>query len=410
MKHKLFTVSTSTGLSTTATEYRPWGRSSGNASETARYHVVPSAGTFRNLRVKLASALSSGSWAISLYVNGSASTLTLTADNSGTTFSDTTHSVSVSAGDRVCIQSVPSSPNAAKTAQMSVEYESSTSNTVMISGCSGATDMPASAAAYYLPIYSPGNESTESTVYAVMPCAGTVKHLYVYLETAPGSTYTRTFAICKNGSTTGGASVTYTGSEYQGKSDTSTSALSIAQYDTLSIKATSSSASVAATKVQFGFVFQPTTDGQFVIPFAGYYGTNLSTTAARYGPLVAAYVTFSTAYLAYDNILGHSDFQITGVTAKLTGDPSPGQYAFDLRENDANSSPQLQVAVTSGNTTASASATVTPSDFGSLQWMSTPSSSPTARQVIISYIGYIAPTGGATPINASGIADDWNAL
>jgi hypothetical protein len=84
---------------------------------------MPSAGTLQNLRVLTASEGA----VVTVYINGSASALTCTIPGNGFTpgskCSDTTHTVSVSAGDLVAVQAATTSASSIGFTQVSLEKQ-----------------------------------------------------------------------------------------------------------------------------------------------------------------------------------------------------------------------------------------------------------------------------------------------
>jgi hypothetical protein len=112
-------------VSTAATRFLPVQGTGNNATNTNVSQVVPVAGIISNLTVQnLTSALTSGSWTVELFKNSSATGLKVTVDNTGTTFTDTTHVVTVAPGDVLVWQLSPSAPNAAKTFAISASFDS----------------------------------------------------------------------------------------------------------------------------------------------------------------------------------------------------------------------------------------------------------------------------------------------
>ncbi len=106
-----------------------------SGTESFRYAVVPTDGTFRNLIVELSGTPGAGnSYAFVLMVNGSPSTLTTTISDSETSDSDQANDVAVSAGDIVSIRVTPTSTPTVQTAKWSFEFEGDTANESIIMG------------------------------------------------------------------------------------------------------------------------------------------------------------------------------------------------------------------------------------------------------------------------------------
>lgn len=122
---------------TTANRYGPcMGGSAGLVATVDDVRqVVPTGGTISHLYTALNSSIT-GSYTVRLYVNGSASALTV--DIAGTTpVGDTTHSVSVSAGDLIAIEIVPNSPSATRRLQWGMRWNPTTDGEGLLLAGSG---------------------------------------------------------------------------------------------------------------------------------------------------------------------------------------------------------------------------------------------------------------------------------
>lgn len=98
-----------------------------STTESAVYGPVASAGVFKNLYVKLSGSPGSGkSYAFALMVNGSPSALTTTISDAATTGNDTTHTVSVAAGDIVSMRVTPSGTPTAVRPSFSMSFDPTT--------------------------------------------------------------------------------------------------------------------------------------------------------------------------------------------------------------------------------------------------------------------------------------------
>jgi len=111
---------------TTATRYNLlYGTQSGWWTTMANlYQLIAAAGKIKNLRVKLSVAPGAGtSWAYTLMINGAATALTCTIADTATTGSDTTHEVTVSPSDYVCMRVVATGSPAIPRSRYSVIFE-----------------------------------------------------------------------------------------------------------------------------------------------------------------------------------------------------------------------------------------------------------------------------------------------
>ena len=96
-----------------------------NTNEAVSQVPAPRSGTLGNLYVKLGNSPGTGkSYAFTVRVGGSDQTITITVSDSATTGSDTSHTVSVAAGDLICIKSAPTGTPTAVTMNWSMTYTS----------------------------------------------------------------------------------------------------------------------------------------------------------------------------------------------------------------------------------------------------------------------------------------------
>ena len=114
----------------------------------------------------------------------------------------------------------------------------------------------------YLPVVGESSNAASANLTEVIPTSGTISGLTVTLSRAPGSTYSRTVTLYKNGSATALA-VTITGSATTG-SDLSDS-ISVAAGDYVYYMEQQSSSYAALTTVYCGAVFQGTDTTESVV-------------------------------------------------------------------------------------------------------------------------------------------------
>jgi len=106
-------ISAFPGTSQAASTTQFWaitGSIAGNVTELNRVMIMPCDGTLKNLYLRFTTAQSAtGSWVFTLRKNGVSTAMTVTitsADGANVTKSDTTNTVAVTAGDRICLQAV----------------------------------------------------------------------------------------------------------------------------------------------------------------------------------------------------------------------------------------------------------------------------------------------------------------
>jgi len=269
------------------------------------------------------------------------------------------------------------------------EFQSDTANEGILLGGSSSL----SSTQKWLPIAGTlAASGTESLTYTMFPLAATLAGVSVNLSAAPGTGNTRTFTLRKTsgGSTSSvGTAITYGAAESGVKHQAES--ISVAAGDMLSIQS-DVTGTPAAALLGVGIVYNPTTDGQFVIPLAASAG-QLSTSAARYVPPSSSNNT-PTATEANTQQVMMTDFSLRGWTAWL--DASPGgsgkKYTPELRLNvGAAGTTYATDMTTQGPTTSASTNYVIPADWDLLDTLVTPASTPTAARITISYVGYIAP-------------------
>jgi len=194
--------------------------------------IVPCAGTFSNLYVKLQGTPGAGkSYAFTLLVNGVASALTTTVSDAETTDSDTTHTVSVNAGDTVVISSAPSGTPTARYPDFSMVFTPTVPGDFFLG--MGNASAPSASANNWEGIYgaaSNGWGATESSEAGVLGLC-TLKKMYVKAITAPGGSGTRTFTVRNNTASTA-LSVSLSGATTTGNN---TNDVAIARNDRVAI-------------------------------------------------------------------------------------------------------------------------------------------------------------------------------
>ena len=180
------------GAGASSTTVNNYGACMGVAAFSATEVVsqcMPTSGSISHLYCSQNTALSSGSYAITLYVNGSPSALTATLGTGGTTANDVAHSVAISAGDLVEIACVPSfapQPNATKRIQWGMRWTPTTDGEAVILGGS-SNDLSTSASEFnFLNNESAAWATAEANLVIDWP-AVELKYLTIQLENSPGA-------------------------------------------------------------------------------------------------------------------------------------------------------------------------------------------------------------------------------
>ena len=236
-------------LSTTVTQYMPVVEGAGVLTATASSSLIMpnDTGTIVNAYCKLLDGtLTSGSYVITLIKNGSATAMTMTL-NSTNSFNSYAPAISVTNGDTLYWQVVPTTPSASLRVAISCEYASNTPGNGIIFG--GRVSLVSGTS------FSSGHaawNATEANIQA-LSYAHTIKELRADLSVAPGGVTTRTIDLRLNG-VTQTPTLTISAAAVTGSWSGS---LAIATDNLINIRHTASGTPAAST-VKWSYVFSAT--------------------------------------------------------------------------------------------------------------------------------------------------------
>lgn len=373
-----------------ATQYfAPFDSAALSTSRVVAENIVTIAATLKNMSLVLSAAPGSGkSRTFTLYLNGAATALTFTISDLATSGSDTTHTVSVSPGDLISVQSAVAATPAS--ANMNAFYiEADETNTQYGAGPAARPSVLGSVTTY-MGVFDNESSTVEATARDVCPFDGTITALYINVTPAPGTGKSRVFTIMKNGTAqdgTGGTPdtvVTIADSNLTGSKSFS---LSVVRGDELSVRSVPVS-SPATMSLGMGVALTPSVDGEFL--FSVHPGS-MSTSAVNYHPLQAASLgwnaTESSVSIQY---LGTATLALKNLTVGLSGTPGTGKsYTFKVRKDGADTG--ISVAISDSATTGQSNDTITAVSNAVLCYSCTPSGTPTSRSATL---GIVASFGG----------------
>ncbi len=347
-----------------------------------------SGGTIQKFYAHISAAPGGGkSWAVVLRDEQSNSVISCTIADPATDCNSNS-SLSIVAGRRLAISVTPSGTPAAANFSYIMEYVSSTADETMLMGsCSGNLSATAT---QNCPLVG-ANVGNENTAWIVAPAAGTLKNLYMRLETAPGTTATRAFAVMVN-SASSAITVTFGSGESAVKSDISHTA-SIVAGDMISIVSTVPGVSAAASLAEFGVTFSPTSDGDFFIP--SMTSSSLSASVVNYlSP--SSYNGLNATETLVQQYVPVADWTINGARWKLSVAPAngAGTQAYDTVLDHTTGTPAsttFAMDINEAGTTASASGTFAPAAGDLLATAVTPSMTPATSRPALSYLGRVTP-------------------
>lgn len=247
-------MSATSGGAVSATNYTGvQSLSGGSATLSDVEQVMPTGGKFKNLYAYLGNnGIVSGSYDITLYVNGSPTALTCNLNSANRINSDTTNSVAVAEGDLVAIEAKPNTPSSNRTVEISCEFEANNPGEGVLLQTTGATAV-AHLSAAYAGWYNTVNQFVSAANIGLAQAYAlpvTFTKVYAKLGTAPGSGNSRTISL--NNNSTNVLSLTI--------SDTATSGLATGHHtpnigDLLCVSSVKS-ASAADSILKIGLVFQ----------------------------------------------------------------------------------------------------------------------------------------------------------
>lgn len=381
-------------LPTAATEYlilQGGGDAAWNGTITNESQLIPVAGTLSRLFIKVQTAPGAGkSWAFTLYVNGSATALTLTIADAATTGSDITNSVSVSAGDRISLECVATGGTASSRAHIGVEFNGTTAKQSPFMGSNQGTTNNSSARAYCPVGTCAAGEASASDAEQVISAAGTLKNLYVRTDPASGTGNGLTYTVVKNGVDTALA-VTIMDPAQTGNN--TTDEVAVSPGDRIYIRRDRLDSSITSVASEWGIGFVADTDGQFNVMHSNNDPLNAASTEYNYG--CAGTGLWSTTEIDRDS--GATAFTVQAIYGYL-GDGAPGagkSYTITFRQNAGATGQSFAItdaAVSNNDTTPD----VAISDNDLIGWESAPSGTPTVRMITLGARGFIDPGGGGS--------------
>lgn len=361
--------------------------------ESYKYCPWPTAGTFRNLRVKLSidpgDPAGPDTFRFTLRIDG-ASLLTcdIVADN--TVGSDLVHEVDVTAGQLVCLSCAPvNSPSATPYAWWSVEFEGDVPNeSVIVTGCTADV----SGERYSNLNSGNGNGASTDDYYSVCPTAGTIKSLYAKLSVDPGTSPDQ-YTVSLSKYSAGWADTTLTCSivanDTAGHDTVHT--VSVAAGDLLRVHTSPGNSPSGYPYAGIGMVFLADTNGESCI--WGGLTDALHATSTEYmsvgsQPQLAWSTTEATFYqLVADNIV------LKKLQIALTAAPGAGNSrVFTVRDPDGVGDTALVVTIAEAATTGnSAALTASISAGNRVTWKQAPISGPTVADAYWGLVCYISP-------------------
>lgn len=378
-----------------------WGAA---GSLSALRTPVAADGVLSTLYVRLPVALTGAqSWTYTLVKNGTDTGLSCTVTSAGLTASDLATTVSVVAGDDICLKSAPSgTPNAQTNIQVSMIFESTNAGEgVMFSYMTNGTAVES----FMAPGMGSAVNAAEAIRTVVMPTAGVIDAFYLRCATAPGGVTTRKVTLRKNGADQALTTGTFTGSTTTASATGSSISVVAGDKITLHHEVTGAPAS---SQINVGIRWKPTVDGEGVV-FGAPTGAPPNIGGARYFPLRGA---ASTSEATESNTYNISPvaLDINGLRADIEVVPGVGKSRdVTLRVNGAASLATVNISgATAGTdlTRTDSTHTIRTAAGDLLDFETVPNSTPAA--VAWLRVSAIVKVVSAPPVVAFSPADKTN--
>ncbi len=374
----------------TGTKYIPALYSNGAyaTDDTAVYlrSIVSAAGVLSNFSVNVAIAPGADkSWTFTLVKNGTPTTCSVAISGTSTTGQDTSHPITVAAGDTLTMK-VDTVGTAASNSYPSWVFTWTPTTAGETSyGGGGGGSIVTSGYFLYLGVATP--VSTEGPCQIIMPCAGTWKNLHFSVKDAPGAGKNFTITARKGGVDQALAAV-ISGTATTG-SDTAHS-FTVAAGDLVSFKATSDSTSWL--RLNWAATFVPDDTSQSVL----FCNTNTAFTSSTTYGQSSGDTAWGTTEIR--KMLAMAGWIIKNIYAAMPTAPGTGKSCtFSLRTNGGDASPSLSAAIADAATQANASADVTLADWDVIDTKLVTSGSPSNNSPQVSYLlGVSAGVGDIT--------------
>lgn len=377
---------------TAATRYLGFmGNASHSAQGTEYQSTVGGSYTISNLYVRLNATIGGTTVHVfTLRKNGVDTALTITTTAAGTTFQDTTHSVSVTAGDTLS-WGIVTSGTGGSAVLMHVGFDIAGTSASDGAPITSGTSALSASATNYLGLQGSTADATINNQQMVIPTAGTIDKAYFWLAGSPGAGKDYTATLVKNSVDTS-LVITISGTNSTG-SDT-TDSISVVAGDLVYWKIVPTGTPTARVGT-IGVRWTPTTDGEYPIMFAN--SAAPANTAQRWSG--SGNSTWTTSSLQRGGVIPTSSYSLKKLYAYVYSAPTTGK-SWAMTVQAAGSNTTLTATISDSATTASNTANAPTATAGQIIEMSSvPSGTPTSAALIWGYCTFQTPTyaGGEQP-------------
>ncbi len=381
------------GIPTTQTRYSSLaGGADWSSSAGLKDQLISTGGVIKNLFIRLDEVPGTGTWTFTLRLNGNPTALTCTVAATETTAFDTTHEVTVSAGDSVGLMGVPSSPDNTAVPRWTTVFKGDTPNESLILGCSSSTLDKTSTEYNHVNSDDLGwSFTTEDQMRVVCPTAGVIENLYVELNIDPGTAPDAyRFTVRLNKATVAQSLiVTITADDTTGNDLAHN--LVVAAGDILTLMCEPLNTPSATPRAKWGMTFVADTDGESIT--MGGNQDDLHNTDTEYNTLSGGKQWSTTETTRYQLA---QECTLKKFYVLLSGAPgtSPNRYRFRIRRNGADPASGLEVVISGGSATTGndTSREIALTDGDTVNLWHDSESTPTVRDAYWGVVGYLEPS------------------
>jgi hypothetical protein len=282
LMNSIVNINTITSVSARDVALVPSFAASGGSAITTQLRM-PVAGTYSKIYLSLPVTLTTGTYAITLEKNGSATALTCTISSGANSCSDLSDQVSVIADDLLSAKvTVTGTPDVVSSIYAAAVFDGTTSGESYVPGA--GTTLPTTAALNFGPLgFTAGANATEINRSVVFPTAGTLDRLDVKTSLSPngaGNSWVFTLRQGVGGGTMATSTPTCTITNAGTSCNDNVNSASVAAGDTLSMAIQGVGTPRAGQSAVYAFRFTPTVDGESVM--MAITGTGLTVSADRF--------------------------------------------------------------------------------------------------------------------------------
>ena len=376
------------------------GGASWGTTESQFYQVIPTGGTLSDLHIELSGTPGAGnSYVFVLYVDGAPSALTVTINDAETSDNDTSHPISVTAGQVVSLSYIGVSTPTIRFAWWGLKWTPTIADENICLFKNDGSDI----GTVYGGIQGRTTCDTfENRYQQPLPTAGTFKKMYVQLDVDPGAAPDAfDYHLRENGGNTA-LTCTIVANGTTGN-DTSNTVTSVAG-DFMSFGQTAVDTPTVAVRASISCVFIPDTAGESIILHSS--GASPSASATSYQHLWGATDFWVTTENQTYNLI--TTTTLKKLYVRLRTAPGSGKsLTFTLRAEGASvgAPGDLSVVIADAATTGNDTTNEYTASVGeSVNYMAEPSGTPVVDRPAFGLVAFTAAVGWANIAKVNGVA------